>query len=112
MGTASDELAKRAKNGQGGGRSTGWPAEQFQPMVRLSGNIQKYGLEENIAELESQGLTVVPPEKAATPEFIERLRAATIRFIEQRDGRAPDFVTGETHRNQILGDYHYLILHD
>lgn len=111
MGTASDELAKRAKNGQAG-KSTGSPAEQFQPMLRISANIQRYGLEENIAELESQGLTVVPPQKAATPEFIDRLRAATIRFIERQDGRAPDFVTGDTHRNQILGDYHYLILHD
>jgi ectoine hydroxylase-related dioxygenase (phytanoyl-CoA dioxygenase family) len=111
MGTASDELAKRAAYGQAG-RSTGSPAEQSQPMVRISANIQRYGLEENIAELETQGLTVVPPEKAATPEFIDRLRTATVRFIERQDGRTPDFVEGTTHRNQILGDYHYLILHD
>jgi hypothetical protein len=111
MGRASDELAKRTASGQPH-RTAGSPAEKSEPMARIWANIRRYGLEENIAELETRGLTVVPPHKAATPDFIDRLRAATIRFIEQRDGRKPDFVTGATHKNQILGDYHYLILHD
>jgi ectoine hydroxylase-related dioxygenase (phytanoyl-CoA dioxygenase family) len=111
MGRASDELAKRAASGRPG-RAVGSPAEKTEPMVRIWDDIRRYGLEENIAELETRGLTVVQPEKAATPEFIERLRAATLRFIESRDGRKPDVASGDTHRNQILGDYHYLILHD
>lgn len=111
MGRASKELARRAAAAQTN-RATSASAEQAAPAERIWRDIRQYGLEENIAELETRGLTVVPPEKAATPTFIERLRAATIRFIEIQDGAPPDFVTGETHKNQILGDYHYLILHD
>lgn len=111
MGRASEELAKRAAAAKPS-RTTGSPAEKAEPAARIWSEIRRLGLEQNIAELETQGLTVVPPDKAATPAFIERLRAATIRFIEAQDGRPMDFDTGESHRNQILGDYHYLILHD
>jgi hypothetical protein len=111
MGTASDELAKRAKAGTPE-RVSGSPTEAFEPRERIWQEIRRLGLEENIVELETQGLTVVPPEQSAPAEFIERLCAATIRFIEAQDGCAPDFETGLTHKNQILGDYHYLILHD
>lgn len=111
MGSASDELAKR-KAPDKSVTTTSSPAAAAAPRERIWSDIRRLGLEDNIAELETQGLTVVPPEKVAAPEFIDRLRSATIRFIEERDGRPLDLVTGETHRNQILGDYHYLILHD
>ncbi|HEX7035388.1 MAG TPA: phytanoyl-CoA dioxygenase family protein [Pseudomonadales bacterium] len=111
MGRASEELAKRTAAGQPS-RQTASPAANAEPMARIWNEIRRLGLEDNIAELEMKGLTVVPPEKAAPSEFIDRLRAATIRFIERQDGRTPDFETGSTHKNQILGDYHYLILHD
>jgi hypothetical protein len=111
MGRASKELEKRAASAPSSPAAQ-IPAPQADPAARIWSDIQRLGLEENIAELETQGLTVVSPDKAAAPEFIERLRAATVRFIEAQDGRTADFATGASHRNQILGDYHYLILHD
>ena len=82
------------------------------PMKQVWEGIKKYGLAENIAELETRGLTVVPPEKAAPAGFAERLKEGVLRYIERQDGRLPDFENGETHRNHVLGDYHYLILTD
>ena len=35
-----------------------------------------------------------------------------LRYIEKFDGRAPDLKSGMSHKNQILGEYHYPILHD
>jgi hypothetical protein len=111
MGTASDNLAKRAKAGKPY-RSAGSPVQSDDAMDRVWQNIRQYGLEENVAELETRGLTIVPPEKASPDGFIERLKKATLEFIETQDGGAPDFDTGATHKNQILGDYHYLVLRD
>jgi hypothetical protein len=81
-------------------------------MRRVWESIRKHELEHYITELDTLGLTIIPPERAAPPGFVRRLKEATLRFIEKQDGRPPDFETGSTHKNQILGDYHYLILHD
>lgn len=111
MGTASDNLAKRQQENKPY-RVDGSPVGAAQPMDRIWEAIRKHELESHIADLETHGLTIIPPEKAAPDGFIERLKAATLRFIEKQDGRAPDLEKGETHRNQILGDYHYMVLHD
>lgn len=111
MGTVSDNLAKSYKEMPASSGAAA-PSPTVGVAERLQANILKYGLAENIVELETAGLTVVPPEKAAAAGFCDRLRDGVLRFIEKRDGRAPDLETGDTHRNQALGDYHYLILHD
>ncbi|MEE2783880.1 MAG: phytanoyl-CoA dioxygenase family protein [Pseudomonadota bacterium] len=49
----------------------------------LQGNIAKFGLEANIAQLETDGYTVLPPGKAGPLELIERIKAAMLE-IEQR----------------------------
>ena len=87
------------------------PTQVQEPTKRLWDHIRKYELEANVAELQTWGLTVVPPEKAAPAGFTDRLREGVLRFIENEDGRLPDFETGDTHRNQPLGDYHYLVMH-
>jgi hypothetical protein len=111
MGKASEYLAARPAPEPV--RATGTPAARDDAMTRVWDKITTLELEKHIAEIETLGLTVIPPEKAAPPGFADRLKAATLRFIEKQDGgRLPDFETGATHRNQILGDYHYLILHD
>ena len=46
----------------------------------------KHGLVENIAELEAFGFTVVPPEKVAAPEFIDRLRQGLLDVHERKTG--------------------------
>lgn len=49
--------------------------------------IARYGLFENVVELEAYGFTVVPPEKLhSSPGFTERLRDALIRTCEKRNG--------------------------
>ncbi len=88
------------------------PVSVDEPMKRLQENIRKYDLGDHMAELETRGLTIIPPEKAAPAGFAERLKQGVLRFIEKQDGRLPDFDTGESHRNHVLGDYHYLILTD
>jgi hypothetical protein len=88
------------------------PSVRDDAMGRVWNQIRALGLEQHVAELETTGLTIVPPEKAAPPGFVRRLKEATIRYIEERDGRTIDFADGTSHKNQILGAYHYLILHD
>jgi hypothetical protein len=88
------------------------PAAHDEPMKRLWANIKQYDLAAHIAEIDTFGLTIVPPEKAAPHGFADRLREGLLRVIETMEGRRPDFDTGESHRNQILGGYHYLILKD
>ena len=48
--------------------------------------IQKLGLETNVAELEAFGFTVVPPEKVATPDFIKDVREAVEEVVARRFG--------------------------
>jgi hypothetical protein len=109
MGKASEYLAKRPLPDK---VQLATPVARDDAMNRIWTAIRERGLESHVADLETHGLTVVPPEKAAPKGFTDRLKAATLRFIEKHDGRLPDFETGATHKNQILGDYHYLILHD
>ena len=105
-------MAKAKVSEIGKHRTVMSPVMHDGPMKRLWEDVRKYDLGEHIAEIETWGLTIIPPEKAAPPGFADRLKEAVVRFIETEDGRRPDFETGETHRNQILGDYHYLILHE
>lgn len=109
-----DTYGRPAFAGRLGGAATGEPVPlvRDEAMKRVWSQIRALGLEEHIAELETLGLTVVPPEKAAPLGFVRRLKDATVRYIEARDGRPIDFETGATHKNRILGAYHYLILHD
>ncbi|MEE2783879.1 MAG: phytanoyl-CoA dioxygenase family protein [Pseudomonadota bacterium] len=48
--------------------------------------IDDLGLREYIAEVDEQGFAVIPPEKVATPEFIERVRNTVLRIAEARTG--------------------------
>lgn len=48
--------------------------------------IRDLGLEEYIETVEEQGFVVIPPEKVAPPEFIERIRNAVLRVAEERTG--------------------------
>ncbi|MGI9261727.1 MAG: phytanoyl-CoA dioxygenase family protein, partial [Woeseiaceae bacterium] len=60
-------------------------------------DIRTLGLESQLAELESLGLTVIPPDKAAAPGFAGRLRDAVLRAAADRFGTEADLVDGSTH---------------
>ena len=48
--------------------------------------VAKLGLEPNALELDAKGYTVIPPDKATTPEFVERVIDALLRVAEERTG--------------------------
>src|SRR5690606_28858748 len=67
-------------------------------IARRYRELRELGLESNVAELETFGFTVVPPEKACPRELIEALiRRITAIATERNSGIAPDFATGATH---------------
>ena len=49
---------------------------------RIRAEIQELDLEENVADLETNGYTILPPGKAAPIEFTERLRDTVLRLAE------------------------------
>ncbi len=61
------------------------------------GEIARYGLQQNVVELDAYGFTVIPPEKtAAAPGFVERLRDAILRTHGARnDDPIDDYRTAE-----------------
>ena len=48
--------------------------------------IRELGLERYVAELEHYGYAVIPPERVASPEFVERVRDAVLRVARERTG--------------------------
>ncbi len=48
--------------------------------------IRELGLESYTAELDNYGYTVIPPEKVAPLEFVDRMREVVLRLIEERTG--------------------------
>ena len=55
-------------------------------MAQVWREVRTLGLENHVAELEATGYTVVPPEKVAPPEFVNRLRVALARVTKRRLG--------------------------
>ena len=49
---------------------------------RIHAEIRELGLEKNIADLETDGYTILPPGKAAPIEFVERLRDKILEITE------------------------------
>jgi hypothetical protein len=50
-------------------------------------DVRALGLEQNIAEHDAFGFTIVPPDKVAPPEFQDRLRQALLNVHERRTGQ-------------------------
>ena len=55
-------------------------------LERLLGPIRELALEPHVAELETLGYTVIPPEKVAPREFVDRVRNVVLRLIGERTG--------------------------
>jgi len=62
--------------------------------------VKRLGLESHVAELEAVGYTVIPPEKVAPPEFVERIRSALCAVVERRSGVKLDLESGATFAGQ------------
>lgn len=73
-----------------GDTGTGWPEEP-----PLEGEIERYGLCEEIEELDKNGLAIVPPEKLGLPDGkIAQLIDAVLRLAEARTGGRFDVERG------------------
>jgi len=79
-------------------------AETTDPFAEIC----RLGLERNMAEFEAHGYTIVPPQKASTPQFVARLRDAILAVAEKRSGVQSDPVTGDSHRNLPAASGQYL----
>ncbi len=68
------------------------------PLARLYKEACDLDLESNIAELDTFGFTVVPPDQTADAELIDGLiRRITEISADRNKGIKPDFETGSTH---------------
>ena len=60
-------------------------------------NIRELGLEQQLTDLETNGLTVVPPDLATSGQFVERLHSKVLQVAKTRSGIEPDVKYGRTH---------------
>jgi hypothetical protein len=63
------------------------PATPNEARLRLRAEIDKYGLAEQVVDLEINGYTILPPGRAASVEFTELLRDAILRVADGRSAR-------------------------
>ncbi len=67
-------------------------------MARRYRELRNLGLESNVAELDTFGFTVVPPQRAQTKPLVDGLLRRLTELSAQRNGGIrPDFTTGATH---------------
>src|SRR5258708_7686000 len=62
------------------------PGSAINGLDQIWGDIEKYGLVRNVAELEALGYTVIPPEQAAPPGFADRMLDAVLDHAERTWG--------------------------
>ena len=79
--------------------------------------ITRLELEENVAELEAKGLTVIPPDKVKAPDLAARLLEAMLRVAEQRTGGRPDVLRATEPGRGAFGEafglqLYYLLFED
>ena len=67
--------------------------------------IQALGLEQYVAELDTYGFTVVPPEKAAPAGFAERLRDAVVTHTRGQNQADALINTIEKERRPVDGEH-------
>ena len=66
---------------------------------RVWNEICELGLQAYVADLDTHGYTVIPPEIASPNGLADRMLAACLDIAERRNGERPDMETGSTHAN-------------
>ena len=69
------------------------------PFDAAMAEIARLKLEPYVAELESKGFTVIPPELASPGGFASRLLEAILDVSEKRTGTRPEIIEGRAHEN-------------
>jgi ectoine hydroxylase-related dioxygenase (phytanoyl-CoA dioxygenase family) len=63
------------------------PADANEARRRLEAEIDAHDLARHVVDLEMRGYTILPPGKAAPPDFVERLHDAVVRVSDERAAR-------------------------
>lgn len=81
--------------------------DPLDPLDAAWAELQRLNLESYVAELDTRGFTVIPPEIASPDGLHKRLLDAILDIAERRTGVRPDLDTGATHENFAgrFGDY-------
>jgi len=87
-----------------------WPGQEH--LLDIWDEVRKYDLVENVAELHTFGLTVVPPERTHAGDLTERVLGRCLDLIEERTGSRPDLNGGETHRDIFYPSLHWMLFDD
>ena len=62
--------------------------------------IKKFGLQNNISDLEINGFTIIPPKKVASTQFLNKMRKTVLRICHERTGKKFDI-----NKNGQIGKY-------
>ena len=79
---------------------------------RILAEVARLGLDDNLAELEARGCTVVPPELLQPSVPIDRLLERILDLMERRNGVRPDLEHGATHTNVSFPTLYYFLFED
>ena len=80
---------------------------------RVMAEIRRLDLTEAVAQLEADGLAIVPPELVGLePGFVDAVLERVLDVMEQRTGVRPDLASGETHRNVFFPTLYYFLFED
>lgn len=79
---------------------------------RILAEADRLGLAAHIAELDTLGVTVVPPERLAPTPPVDALCELVLDLMEQRNGVRPDLSTGATHTNVAFPTLYFFMYED
>lgn len=79
---------------------------------RIAAEIDRLGLREHVADLEMQGLAVVPPEAVDGPELADEMLELVLDLMQRRNGVRPDLESGATHTNVCFPTLYFFLFED
>ncbi len=79
---------------------------------RIVAEIDRLGLAGHVADLELEGLTVVPPERVGGTDLADRMLDLVLDLMERRNGVRPDLSSGATHTNICFPTLYYFLFED
>ena len=85
-----------------------WKATKH--LNKIYNEIRELGLEQNVAELEAYGFTVVEPQKVASPQFIDQLADAIVAVARKRKGQNGGGETAYGRGESPVGELVYSLL--
>ncbi len=79
---------------------------------RVAAAVDRFDLRSHVADLELDGITVVPPERIGGPDFADDMFDLVLDVMEHRTGVRPDRASGATHRNVCFPTLYFFLFED